>query len=206
MSVAAKHLYIREQSRRRRMSNVDPLVRLALAACRSAQQDNSVRIAQPFQAAPESRRHTAVIWVLHHRSKPAVPDQTAALATELEFVAAVVDRPRIICLHKNAAVDLRDELLEGGRTGLDIEIGHAIDRRAIPVAGARIGHTGYVGARLAKTAAECPLQHAVANQITALRALAGIVIGVAGSFSRNVRVEGDIQQLRTIAVSAEHVR
>src|SRR6185436_8619560 len=91
---AAEHLDVGKEARRRRVADVDCLVRLALAAGRRAEHLERVAVPDYAQAAPEIRRHAAVVRVLPHAGDAPVLDHLAPLAAELELVARVVDRPR----------------------------------------------------------------------------------------------------------------
>src|SRR5262249_56861585 len=97
-----------EYACRRRVPAVDHLVRLALAAVLRAVHLERAGIAYRAQAAPERRRHAAIVRILHRARAPAVLDQLAPLAAELEFVARVVDRPGDIGAHQDAALDRGD--------------------------------------------------------------------------------------------------
>ena len=64
---------------------------------------------------------------------------------------------------------------------------------------------GDAGARLRRARAERPQQDAAADDVLALRRLPVVVEGVAGELLAAGRVEGDVEQLRAVAVGAEHV-
>src|SRR5690348_2194127 len=120
------------------MADADRLPGLALAAVRGAEHTDGVGVAHSCKAAPELRTDPAVIRILHHGAELAVLDQSRAFAAELELVARIVDRPRRVRLHHDAALDARNELVERRVAGLEIEVRHAVDRRAVPAVGARV--------------------------------------------------------------------
>src|SRR5262249_31099107 len=77
--------------------------------------------------------------VLQHSSALAILDLPADLSSELEVVPFVVDGPGTVRLHVNTLVGIGDELFEGERlvSRKQADIGHANDRQAIPVLGAK---------------------------------------------------------------------
>src|SRR5204862_4591521 len=101
---ATKDIDIGESAGWRRMSGVDDLVGLALAAVLRAVHFEGARIADGAQAAPERRRNPTVVWILYHALPLSVLDQLAPLAAELEFIARVVDRPGNVGAHQEAAL------------------------------------------------------------------------------------------------------
>src|SRR5688572_24821546 len=116
------------------MAAVDCLVGLALAAIKRAMNFEGSRPAHGAQAAPERRRHAAVVRVLHHALALALLYELAPFAAELELVARIVDGPRDIGAQEHAAADGRDHLLERARSRFDVEVRHAMDRRPVPAA------------------------------------------------------------------------
>src|SRR5205823_7931 len=153
-----------EDARRRRVPAMDHLVGLTLAAVERAVHFEGAGIADRAQAAPEGRRDTAVVRVLDHARAPALLDELAPLAAELEFVARIVDRPRDVGANQYAAVDRADHRLERARPRLDVDVRHAIDRRPVPGAGARIRSAGESRARLREPPAERRHQGAVLDE------------------------------------------
>ena len=106
----------------------------------------------------------AVVRVLHHALELAVLDQLAPFAAELELVARIVDGPRAVGAHQHAVLDAADQLLQRLIARLDVEVGHAVDRRAVPAAGAAVGDAVQAGAELRERAAQRPQQQAVLDQ------------------------------------------
>src|SRR4029077_16501181 len=96
-----------KDARRRRVPAMDHLVRLALAAGLRAVHLEGARIANRAQAAPERRRYPTIVRILHHARAPALFDQLAPLAAELELVARIVDRPGDVGAHQDPALDGR---------------------------------------------------------------------------------------------------
>src|SRR5438445_337019 len=87
----AENGHVREHARRRCMADADRLRRLALAAMRRAEHLHRVGVADAREAAPEARADAAVVGILDDLAEPAVLDPAAALASELELVARIVD-------------------------------------------------------------------------------------------------------------------
>src|SRR5687767_4757188 len=94
--VPAEHIDVAEYARRRRVPDADHLRGLALAAIGRAEHLPRRRVANEVEAAPERGRDAAVVRILHDGAELAVLDQPAALATELELVARVIDRPAAV--------------------------------------------------------------------------------------------------------------
>src|SRR5437870_3518499 len=102
------------------MTDANDLRRLALSAMRRTEHLHGVGIADARQAAPEARADAAVIRVLDDRAEPAVLDQAPALASELELVARIVDRPRAVRFHHHAAADAGDHVVHRRIAGLEV--------------------------------------------------------------------------------------
>ncbi len=69
-------------------------------------------MADRAQAAPEGRRDTAVVWLLHDLFELAVLNELPQFAAELKLVAMIVDGPGRIRAHQDAVFDARDHLVE----------------------------------------------------------------------------------------------
>ncbi len=176
------------------------------AAMRRAQHLQRVGVADALQAAPEIGRDAAIVGVLDHRAELAVLDHLPALASELELVARIVDGPRAVGLHQHAALDAGDHLVQRRIARLEVQVGHAVDRRTVPAVGARIGHACHSRARLRNGAAQRPLEDSGADQVDALGARAVVVVRVAREFLGPRRVERDVEEFGAVAIRAEHVR
>src|SRR5205085_5269353 len=125
---AAEHIDIGEHARRRRVPAMDHLIRLALAAVLRAVHLERGGVAHRAQAAPERRRYATVVWILYHAGAPALLDEFAPRAAELELVTRIVDRSRQVRAHQHAARDRSDHRFERARPRLDVEVRHAVDR------------------------------------------------------------------------------
>src|SRR3984893_61744 len=187
------------------MSDADQLRRLALAAVGRAENLQRRFIADPFEAAPEVRRDAAIVVILDHGGELTALDQLSPFTTKLELVARIVDRPRAVGAHEYAMFDPGDHFLERRVTRLDIQVGHAIDRRPVPAVGAGVRHPGDTGTGLRNRTAKGALEDAVADQIRALGAGALIVEGIARKLLRPCRIECHVQEVGPVAVAAEHV-
>src|SRR5471032_661292 len=201
--ISPKHINIAEHAGRRRMADADHLVWLALAAVRRAQDFDGVGVADGAEVLPEVCGNRPVIRVLDHAFKLAVLDQLTPLATELELVARIVDGPGTVGAHQNAVFDIADQLLQRLIAGLDIQVGHAIDRRTVPAAGATVGDTVHVGTELRQRAAQWTQQQAFFDQKLFARGGTVVVMTVAGKLLGNVRVEGYVEQFGAVLQAAE---
>src|SRR5438105_3540028 len=162
--LAAENIDPGKNARRCGVAAMDRLVRLALAAVLRAVHLVAVGAARRPQAPPERRRDAAVIGILYHPFPLPALDELAPLATELELVSRVVYGPRHVGAHEHAALDRRDHLFEPARARLDVQVRHAVDRRPVPAAGARVRSAGQAGAVLRKLPAERREQHSVFDQ------------------------------------------
>ena len=45
-------------------------------------------------------------------------------------------------VHEHALLHLADQLRQGARAGLQVDVGHAVDGRTVPVAGTGVGGAG----------------------------------------------------------------
>mgnify|MGYP000208122196 CR=1 FL=1 len=91
------------------------------------------------------------------------------------------------------------EVVAVGRavTRFQVEVGHAVDGRPVPVAGTRIGDPRHGGARLGDGAAQRPLQNTGADQVIALGRGAVVVEAV------DVLVTVEVDRGLAAAVEAE---
>ncbi len=74
-----------------------------------------------------------------------------------------MDHERLV-RHQDAVLDVADQLLKRLIARLDVEVGHAVDRRTVPAAGAAVGDTVQAGAELRQCTAQRAQQQAFANQ------------------------------------------
>ncbi len=185
------------------MADTDHLVRLALAAVGRAEHLEGAGVAHRAEVAPELRGDAPVVGVLHHALEFAVLDQLAPFAAELELVACVVDRPGAVVGHQHPALDTGHQLREALVAGLQVEIGHAVDGRAVPTAGAAVGDALQAAAVLRQGAAERTQQAAFADQVFLARGAAVVVLAVAGQLLGDFRVEADVEQAGAVLVATE---
>src|SRR5262249_19177982 len=160
---------------RRGMADADHLVGLTLAAVWGSHDLQRVVIANHLETAPERRRDAAVIGIFDHRGELAVLNELPPLAAKLELVARVVDRPGTVRFHVDATLNRRNHLVQAGVPRFQVEIGHTVDGRSIPTAGARVRDAWNVGTDLGRQATEGTQQAAIANEVLALRRLAIVV-------------------------------
>src|SRR5262249_62020049 len=103
-------------------------------------------------------------------------------------------------LHVDATLPRRNHLVQAGVPRFQVEIGHTVDGRSIPTAGARVRDAWNVGTDLGRQATEGTQQAAIANEVLALRRLAIVVEAVAHILLGPGRVEGDVEEIRAGAV------
>src|SRR4029078_11026928 len=118
-------------------------------------------VADAAQVAPERARDRAIPGIADRADDLAVLDELPVFAAELELVAAVVDRPRRVGLQVHAVLDGRHQVVERRLARLDVEVGDAVYRWAVPPRCPRVGDTVESGALLRHRAAEPPQQDAV---------------------------------------------
>ncbi len=188
------------------MAGANHLVQLALAAVRGAHHGEAVAVGHAGEIGPEVPADASVARVANGADDFAVLDLLSVLAVELELVAAVIDRPRVVGVHVHAVFDRGDELVDRCITGLDVEVGHAVNRWSVPTGGSRVRHALESTALLTHRATETALQNAVLDQELLGRRGAVVVKAVAGELTRHGRVEGDVEEVRAVAEAAEHVR
>jgi len=87
------------------------LIEFAFAAVGSAHDGKGVAVSDSAQASPEALGDTPVAGVADDLGQLAVADHLAELAAELELVAAVVDRPRVVRVEEHTVFDASDELV-----------------------------------------------------------------------------------------------
>src|SRR5215471_2875320 len=131
-----KNLDVGKQTGRRGMAYTDHLIGFTLAAVWGPHDLQRVMIADHLETAPERRRDTAVIGIFDHRGQLAVLNELPPLTAKLKLVARVVDRPGTVRLHVDATLHRRNHLIQAGVPRFQVEIGHAVDGRSIPTAGA----------------------------------------------------------------------
>src|SRR5262245_33194310 len=205
-SLPAEHFHIREHASGRGVPDADDLVGLALATERGTEHIHRVALAGHLQVTPEGGGHAAVIRVLDHGGQLPVLDPLPPLAAELEFVARIVDGPRQVGLHVHPAFHCRHHLGKARGPGFEVEVGHAVDGRSVPTGGARVRHPGQASAGLRADATQAAQQDAVADEVFAAGKLALVVEGVAGELLGPGGIKGNVEQVRAVAVAAEHVR
>ena len=185
------------------MADADDLVGFTLAAVRRAQDLEGAGVAHGAEVAPELRGNGAVVGVFYHALEFTVFDQLAPLAAELEFVACIVDGPRTVGRHQDAVFDAANQLRQALVAGFDIQVGHAVDRRAVPTAGTAVGHAAHAGTELRQRAAQWLEQQPFTDQELLAGGGAVVVMAVAGQLLGNVRVEGHVEQGRAVLQAAE---
>ena len=112
----------------------------------------------------------------------------------------------LLLLFALVALDAGDELAKVALAWLDVEVRHAIDRWAIPVAGARARRPGQSCARLGAGSAKWAQQQAVADQVDTLGGRAFIVESVACRLTVTTGIEGHVEQRRSVAIVTEHIQ
>ena len=185
------------------MADADHLVRLTLAAVRCAEDLEGAGIADGAEALPELRGDAPVIGILHHALEFAVFYQLAPFAAELEFVARIVDRPGAVGRHQHAVFDATDQLFDGLLARFDVEVGHAVDRRTVPAAGAAVGDAVHAGPELRQRTAQRAQQQAFTDQELLAGGCAVVVMAVAGELFGYLRIEGHVEQAGTVLQAAE---
>src|SRR5690349_18394185 len=133
--IGATDLDVAKARRTRPVACPHHLLRLPLSAVRRAPKGPVLRAGNGRAGVPEFGRDAAVAWVFQHADALAVPDLPADLATELEVVTFVVDRPALVGFHVNAMIG-GENLFERLRAGPEAYVGHADERDAGPSVGA----------------------------------------------------------------------
>ncbi len=95
-------------------------------------------------------------------------------------------------------LDAADQLRQALVASLDIEVGHAVDGRAVPTAGAAVGYAAHARAVLRQRPAQGLEQQAVTDQELLVGGRAVVVMGVAGQLLGNVRVKGHVEQVGAV--------
>src|SRR6476660_8613385 len=85
---------------------------------------------------PELRTDSAVAGILQHAHALAVAHLPGDLATELEVIALVVDRPALIRLHVDCAIGSAENFVQRLAAGLEADVSHADEGNPRPAVGA----------------------------------------------------------------------
>src|SRR5215469_110905 len=99
--VRRPHLHISESGRRRAVACSHGLHKLAFAAVWSAPKRPLVAGADGVHGIPEFRSNPGIGRILQHAAQFAAFDFPANLASKLEVVALIVNRPGVVGLHEN---------------------------------------------------------------------------------------------------------
>src|SRR5262245_40976973 len=88
--------------------------------------------ANPIAGAPEVGGTRLVGDVPQHPGDRALADLPERLATKLEVIALLIDRPAAVAVNENPLFDIRDEGIERRvlRSGLQRDVRHASERNA----------------------------------------------------------------------------
>src|SRR5512140_2967479 len=163
---------------RRAVARPHGLLWLALAAILSSPQRPVIAVADAVAGVPELGGNAAVTRVLQHPRFLSVLDLPPQLASELEVVALVVDRPAPVRLHVDAVVGGADQFFEGAIAGQHADVGHADQRNAVPAFGAHGAVRTRVadrGRRFARR--QVAAEHPVADDVGTLRRNAFVIEG-----------------------------
>src|SRR5580700_2987857 len=136
--IGASHLDPTKPRRRRTVPRAHHLLRLALAAIRSAPKRPFISRADGVQRIPELGRNAGIRRILHHADALTMLDLPPNLAAELKVISTVINRPRTVGLHQHAMIGRSDQLLQSKRllARQQTDIGHANHRQAVPALGA----------------------------------------------------------------------
>src|SRR6266403_1915171 len=165
---------------------------LAFSAIGRAPKRPVAKFADSVARIPELRGDAAVAGILQHANFFSTFDFPADFSGKLKLVAAVVDGPGAICLHKDSVVSVGDEVVVVPGAREQADIGHANDREAIPAFGAH-GSGGAIepdqmsGLAVGKIAAEL----AVCDDVRALRC----TVESGGFFGDDWRVSDQIERV-----------
>ncbi|MNL52951.1 hypothetical protein D3C87_1761630 [compost metagenome] len=91
-------------------------------------------------------------------------------------------------------LDVADQLFQRLIPWFDVEVGHAVDRRTVPAAGAAVGDAVHSCAKLRQRSTQRAQQQAFADQELFAGGRAVVVMAVAGELLGDVRVEGHVEQ------------
>ncbi len=123
------------------MSNPNTLIWFPFTAEGRAVHLPGAAITHAHQTVPKLRSDAAIVWVTERFTQFSIFDQLGVFAAKLEFVSLIVNRPRAIGFHVNAAIDTANEIIKRLIARFKIEICHAIDGRTIPRGRPRTGNT-----------------------------------------------------------------
>src|SRR5215472_6509396 len=181
------------------------LHRLALAAIRRAPCDPALRIADRIARSPKGRRHAGVCRILQHARLLAVLDLIADLASELEVEPLVVDRPRAIAFHIDAAAHVADELLFRRVSRLEVDVPDADHRQAAPVFRSHDAADRHLRDMRGIAAGHVADEDAFADEIDRLRRRAFVVVAVRRERERARHVANDVDAMVAVPERAELV-
>src|ERR1700683_290792 len=122
---------------RRAVAGAHHLLRLALAAIRSAPERPLLAGTNCVQRIPELGRDAGVRRILHDAYTLAMLDLPPDLAAELKVISTVIDRPGAIGLHQNAVIGRGNQLLQPQRllARQQADISHPNHGQTIPTFG-----------------------------------------------------------------------
>src|ERR1700756_3845404 len=172
------HFYIAKTGGRRAVPGAHGLHGLTFAAIWRAPQRPKLFATNCFAAVPKFGGDAAIAGILEHANFFAVFDFPSDFGRKLKLVAAIVDGPGAVGLHPDAVVGGRDQFFGRAAAGLDADVGHANDGKAIPAFGAHSDGRTIEADELrhfpiGKIAAEL----AVLDDVRALRGNAFVIVG-----------------------------
>src|SRR3954468_3043620 len=136
------------------MPAANRLVGLPFAAILRAVHLESRLIARGAKAAPEGGGDAPVIRGLDHAHAAPVLYELTPFAAELKFVPRVIDRPRDVRPHEDAAADGGDHFVEAPRTRPDVRVRQPTARPPVPPVGARFPRARHARPKLREAPAE----------------------------------------------------
>src|SRR5215472_2574396 len=140
--VLATDRHLAEAGRRGPMADAHELAGLALEAAVDAEQPPRGRVRHGVAAAPEVGGPALVDAAPIEPAQPAAPDLARHLGGELELQAAVVHAPAARRLQPEAAVGVRQQVLERAVAGREAHVRHPHERHAVPALRPAAGRAG----------------------------------------------------------------
>src|SRR6266478_653570 len=132
--IGATNLDVAKSRGTRAVARAHHLLGLALAAIRRAPKRPVLGARDGSAGIPELGADAAITGIFQHADTLAVADLPSNLASELEVVSFVVDRPAFVGLHVNPVVSI-EHFFQRLYAGLKAYIGHANERNPCPTVG-----------------------------------------------------------------------
>src|SRR5579864_1558625 len=161
-AISRSDLDVLETGGARAVTCSDHLLGLPLAAIRHAPQSPVIPVCDGHTGIPELRRDSAIGRILEHTHSLAIANLPSDLASELEVVALVVDRPASVGFHRDRMAHPAKYFIQRLLARKQAHVGHADERLPGPTGGPHCS----VRARLSNRGGGLPRRH-VADELAA---------------------------------------